>query len=652
MDVISLALSKDYTEASLTGAGALKGDKGDPGPQGPTGPQGLQGEQGPVGPAGPQGEKGDTGAPGAQGIPGPEGPQGDIGPAGFAPTVALNPDNTGDIYKLDITDVNGTITTPNLVGRQGEQGIQGERGETGPEGPQGIQGIQGIKGDKGEDGYPFLIYKEYASVDEFNAGDFPEIGLMFMVNDGVSADKPVYRYTGETDTPYSFVTAMATSEGLKGDKGDKGDQGEQGVAGPAGADGVDGITYTPRIGTVQGVEAMQDANATVDVDTVNNLATYNFWLPRGPVGQQGLKGETGEKGEAGTTYTPSIGTIETVDSTLSATASVEIDADTKAAKFNFALPRGEDGKDGFDGNPAGTIAAFAGTTPPIGYLLCDGRAVSRTDYADLFAVIGETYGAGDGSTTFNVPDLSDKFLQGAGINALGTAMSAGLPNIEGEILTTSDNNASKTMPIIGATFSGAFSSNKTKTSDFVSGSSSSSSYPRNILFNASASNAIYGNSDTVQPPALVVTFVIKATNYAAVQQNAINDAVVTNASTWSSKQIEERITNGVADTGVTAVAFNTTVATGDASSKYVVRNGVCYVTLDFTTVSTSVTDRVLVTGLPSSALPMSIDVSPYNDVSGTAEKTAALLLSKAGNIQLYNITWNRRYMCSFSYPVA
>ena len=132
----------------------------------------------------------------------------------------------------------------------------------------------------------------------------------------------------------------------------------------------------------------------------------------------------------------------------------------------------------------------------------------------------------------------------------------------------------------------------------------------------------------------------------------IDDAAISEDSTWSSKQIEERITNGVADVGVTTVVFNTTVVTGDASSKYVVRNGVCYVTLDFTTVSTSVTDRVLVTGLPSSALPMSIDVSPYNDVSGTAEKTAALLLSKAGNIQLYNITWNRRYMCSFSYPVA
>lgn len=51
---------------------------------------------------------------------------------------------------------------------------------------------------------------------------------------------------------------------------------------------------------------------------------------------------------------------------------------------------------------------FAGTAAPEGYLMCDGAAVSRTTYATLFAVIGTTFGAGDGSTTFNVPDLSGR----------------------------------------------------------------------------------------------------------------------------------------------------------------------------------------------------------------------------------------------------
>ena len=70
---------------------------------------------------------------------------------------------------------------------------------------------------------------------------------------------------------------------------------------------------------------------------------------------------------------------------------------------------------------AGIITTFAGSTPPAGWLPCDGSAVSRTDYATLFAVVGTTYGAGDGSTTFNLPDLSGRVVIGvSGTHALGS----------------------------------------------------------------------------------------------------------------------------------------------------------------------------------------------------------------------------------------
>jgi len=62
--------------------------------------------------------------------------------------------------------------------------------------------------------------------------------------------------------------------------------------------------------------------------------------------------------------------------------------------------------------PSGTVHLFATTTAPSGYLECDGSAVSRTTYADLFAVIGTTWGAGNGSTTFNLPDLRGEFVRG------------------------------------------------------------------------------------------------------------------------------------------------------------------------------------------------------------------------------------------------
>lgn len=69
----------------------------------------------------------------------------------------------------------------------------------------------------------------------------------------------------------------------------------------------------------------------------------------------------------------------------------------------------------------GIISLFAGSTAPSGYLACDGSAVSRDTYSALFAVIGTTYGAGDGSTTFNLPDLSGRVAIGASTShAMGT----------------------------------------------------------------------------------------------------------------------------------------------------------------------------------------------------------------------------------------
>ena len=64
--------------------------------------------------------------------------------------------------------------------------------------------------------------------------------------------------------------------------------------------------------------------------------------------------------------------------------------------------------------PAGMVAPYAGSNAPIGWLLCDGAAISRTTYSALFKAIGTTYGAGDGSTTFNVPDTRGIFISGVG----------------------------------------------------------------------------------------------------------------------------------------------------------------------------------------------------------------------------------------------
>lgn len=71
-------------------------------------------------------------------------------------------------------------------------------------------------------------------------------------------------------------------------------------------------------------------------------------------------------------------------------------------------------------NPIGSIVSYGGATAPSGWLLCQGQAISRTIYAELFAVIGTAYGSGDGSTTFNLPDLRETIPVGVGENDVQT----------------------------------------------------------------------------------------------------------------------------------------------------------------------------------------------------------------------------------------
>ena len=215
---------------------------------------------------------------------------------GVSPDIKENDGNTSDTYKLDIIDKNGTITTPNLKGEkgnQGEQGLRGEPGQRGERGEQGLQGvpgpqgIQGERGERGKDGYPFLIYKEYSDISEFQDADFPEIGLMFMVKDEDDPEGyPVYRFLGEEaeGDHYSLITRLGKSQAIKGDKGEpgeRGERGEQGLPGEPGRDGVDGkdgTTYTPAIGNVT---TGQSAAASVDIDEDKKIAKFNFTLPDG-----------------------------------------------------------------------------------------------------------------------------------------------------------------------------------------------------------------------------------------------------------------------------------------------------------------------------------------------------------------------------------
>lgn len=112
--------------------------------------------------------------------------------------------------------------------------------------------------------------------------------------------------------------------------------------------------------------------------------------------------------------------------------------------------------------PIGSLIDHCGPTAPTGYAACDGTAVSRTTYAALFAVIGTTWGAGDGSTTFNLPDLRDRFRRhkGTAAGVVGATQAdqnkSHTHTVSG---TTGVNNADHTHTFSGNT--GAMSANAT-----------------------------------------------------------------------------------------------------------------------------------------------------------------------------------------------
>lgn len=152
--------------------------------------------------------------------------------------------------------------------------------------------------------------------------------------------------------------------------------------------------------------------------------------------------------------------------------------------------------------PPGTIIHYAGRTVPSGWLICNGANVSRTDYAALFAAIGTIYGAGNGSTTFGLPNLNGRFLEGTTYTgSVGTYHSAGLPNITGQI------NKLPT-PWIGLLYEQNGALKPVNVGDKAYAGNSNGSNFR-LELDASGANEIFGNSTTVQPPSMALLPCIK-----------------------------------------------------------------------------------------------------------------------------------------------
>jgi microcystin-dependent protein len=175
---------------------------------------------------------------------------------------------------------------------------------------------------------------------------------------------------------------------------------------------------------------------------------------------------------------------------------------------------------GIEGIPTATIVPWSDSSVPSGFLECNGAAVSRGTYADLFAIIGTTYGSGDGSTTFDLPDLQDNVAVGksnnktlASTGGANTVTSTG--NVGGSTANATLSTAQLASHAHGMKFTNSFSGsinfvvrqpsgNSIQTENtIINNTGSGSGHAHNMSANFS------GDATSVLQPYLTIIYIIK-----------------------------------------------------------------------------------------------------------------------------------------------
>lgn len=144
--------------------------------------------------------------------------------------------------------------------------------------------------------------------------------------------------------------------------------------------------------------------------------------------------------------------------------------------------------------PIGVVVHYMGDTIPEGYLLCNGASLSRTEYPELFAVLGTKCGPAD-TAHFYIPNVHHRFLEGTTVlSEIGEYINGGLPNIEGAFLAFLKTSGVFTMQ--GTNAYATINTNGHRMAD--------------IFFNARKANSVYGDSNTVQPNSIRALTLIRA----------------------------------------------------------------------------------------------------------------------------------------------
>lgn len=206
-----------------------------------------------------------------------------------------------------------------------------------------------------------------------------------------------------------------------------------------------------------------------------------------------------------------------------------------------AVDHNEDGThnlrpSGFDFVPIGAIQMWGSDTAPDRWLICDGRAVSRTTYQALFAIIGTAYGAGDGLTTFNIPELRQRFAMGKAASGTGATLgstggaidhthsfSGGTTGANGGFSTSTGSGGGHTHTVSGTTsndtttpqqrdvnLDGSFSSTPCEphVHDFSGTTSSDGSHTHSISVGDHTHSLGSGATAAANPPYLVVNYIV------------------------------------------------------------------------------------------------------------------------------------------------
>lgn len=310
------------------------------------------------------------------------------GQDGFSPTVKENPNNTADDYRFDVTDKNGTFTTPNLIGKEGKDG----KTPTITIGANDNWFVDGIdtgvkaKGEKGDTGSGFNTTRQYSSVSDMMADTNP-------ANDS----EIVVVVLGDVGNFYMRLSSYIDPDGVTNGYLPIGSaQDISTIKGDPGKDGTDGLTPHIDSATKHWFLGTNDTGVTAE----------------GKDGVDGVDGVDGTDGIDGTNVT----VTEFSGNNGGIYKLVIQDVNGTIITPNLL------GINGGGDTPVGHILSYMGITAPEHYLVCNGAVYNISEYPELANHFQREFGSsnffgGDGTTTFAVPDLRGEFLRGTGTNS-------------------------------------------------------------------------------------------------------------------------------------------------------------------------------------------------------------------------------------------